>query len=1227
MATRTLNSFRNLSSTLSGNLTSLRDSFDDIFFLHNQTIQKAQNEFQKEIQTSNQLMADLAWKNMTFLEDSLRRDSGERIDQLASVIHQQLIELNSTIYLSSRENAARINSTDQRISHLDSLLNSSITFLESSLSENIRAATSHCLSSLHFLNATLSTSIIHSHHLTLSYLNETRLGIEGNLSAVQNEFNQTIQNLTSVVNSRFEDMNSSVHGLNLTLHQTNEQVSSLSSNTSQAIARSNAILTRVIADVNISLTEFKNVSMTYFESMFENFLVTLQTAQTNFRRDLNNASDFLRGEVSDVNRSLETSIAYLNSSVASNLLDLANETRLSIMSLNSSIDLLQHLIDLNQRDMESKLHLSNRTLAEHVNSSTASLLNHLNLTTSQVRDEMLNLTSHATSKLEILNHSSAESFEELRRIVSHLGLLLYPPTEETASVGDGSWSSSFKKIQSSRIIFDTIAEQMTNLTSRLNTNLSSVQNQTNQNFLLLGGVVNSTKNDMLASLSETSLFLQSLIQLLNESFVQEKLFTLARSEQLESLLSNNTNRLEVLIHNSSGELTKHLRSYQVEVNETLSGMKSGLMDAILDYRTLSINDTNRLLNQFDLLNQTLQSTNRTLSSDIEQTSQSLFQNTTVRLNATDTKIEMAVKNLTGELELLRKNILHDILEPIVVSNQQRFNETERSISLLNESTSSSIKQLVVNTSNSLISLSQNFTSEVNQLLLTITNTHTVLAEALRLLQLNLTSELLATNSTLAGHDSRLTNLTISLSVYQQSQSDMWKENLNNITLLTLSTLDLISDLNSTLARVETSLKGSLETSVTTLSTEWSKALKESNDSQGTKIEEISRNTSAVFMILNQSFSASLQNLTGFLLFEQTQLEKELKSLIGFLQDNMTLEDSLTRDRLIHLLDTSLQQVNATVEHMNSTLLQELSTLSTNTNLAFRAALENVTKLLDDHTLRLDGKMLLFSHRIDHLENSTKSLSDTSAILTLDSALLKADVGQLAASLLDTKQSHLNTLDTLHGLEIQLINVSFLANRSQEELLSLRSQYHALQSQFAQLSLNTSTNLVILHQIFSAVNNSQQASQLFFEEVRDRTSQLRIDFEKEKIRTERIADEVRNLSLVALPKVLSHIDDLNAVNAKDREQLKERLQGEEKKSAELVAVDEALTKRISTLEQEIRDFKDHEVVNLKKGIEDVRNRCEIMTGISHLLSLYDWLSSSRGSQERTRPQSLRRGLSG
>jgi hypothetical protein len=1221
MASRTLNSFRNLSASLSLNISTLREALVELEASQNETALRILSDLRAELQSSSHLLAGQAVENLTALNASLLEFSLIQRALLETKIDSHLVAMNAS--LSSLEATSAGNMSWTRES-LASSINETAQLLEEAFLKNLSSTHSLLLSSLNQLNTSLRSDSLSSLNATSTRFEELHRQLVDEMSRARDDFSLSLLALNSSTGTLFLLLNSSVEDLNQTLLLSNQQIAGLATNTSQAIARSNAILTRVIADVNISLTEFKNASMTSFEEMFDSFSRSLQTAQTTLREGFGETVALLREEAGNETRRARADLQSLNSSVLADLSELMNSTDRSLARVNQTILTLQEHLAWEHLDLETRIQIANETLQRQLVEVSTAISSQVNATSLQLHQDLLQQASNMSRSLGALSSESGESLSQLRQALLSVGQLLYPSptganwTQPTSrAITDESWFGAFVDLsRRSPLVFTLLDERFALLDSEADTNFTRLRNESEARHTELRDLLSSGETALLASLNQSTDALGALIVALNHSLVLERESAALSAREREAFHANETQRLELLIQNSSLAHHQQISAQDVGVRSVLTTLQQNLSTTFLDLQTRTTLADEHALRLVSVLNQTLRSNSSALSAQIASVSNATADSLASLATLVQTNISSVLGTLSTEIASTRFLILNQTLSPLQLAIEESFLGTHERIDTLNSSSATALGLLANTTAGGLDSLSRNFSAEALRLSTVVSLLSSSTAEQVASLGTNFSSEIAAVNRSLLQLHLAEKALSAELSLFQQNQSAAWSEHLLNNSLLARSTTSLLETLNSTLLETNRSATEALLRSHALLSAEWIHSLMAVNESLRAEIAATRGGVVALVSALNESLSATHLSLSQALTGKLSQLERSVGQSQEELRVDFATRETHTRETFSLLLNQTQRGLDSALATTNHSLRSELSSISSRVDQSLLLSLQNTSRLLSDHTLLQDGKVALMAHQIARLDNSTTTLLASSSSLAIDGALLEERVGQLAISMADSKRDQLLTTTSLREMEVALVNATALLSSSQSSLSHLWSDHTSLRHQFTFLLSNTSLNAQLLGHISLLVNASQQATQLSLLEAKDQTSQLRAQFEREQRTVERLGSELRNLTEVTVQKAFAQLDETKAEQARAKERLEESAKRGDAKIADLGTATESLGRRVTGLEQELRGVKELDLGAVKKTIEDGRARCDLMTGTTPPCAVLTQLGDLRKEFERS-----------
>jgi hypothetical protein len=1206
MATRTLNSFRNLSASLGTNISTLRDSLAELDSRQEEALGQTRSTFAAQLAAANELLAEQTFQNLSSLNASLLQSALEQQSLLASQLNSQLFALNSSLSDQWTAAAHRLSSSEDSLTELAARLNLTSQAVETQLETRLMDASEELLSSVAQLNSSLQLGLLLSENRTLTQLEQLRVSLQSDLSIAKADLSGGLQFLETSLSDALSVFNSSVSALETSLQLSNQQLSSLSSNTSQAIARSNAILTRVIAEVNVSLTEYKNASVSSFEEMFESFSLSLHSAQAALRTDFQLSIQETGRELRNETQELGAELRQLNSSLREKFSRLENYANNSASALSDSVGDLRRVLDESQRTVEAQLLSTNISLVSEISGLSASLSSLLNSTAQLLRQDIDLRAANSSARLDGLTQESSGSLRDIRTVLSEVAQLLYPHANPNSSdiarlipgnssgaeISDPSWLPSLRNSsQRSPVIFHLIDQQIATLAAQSLANVSTLRRETEAQGEALQQLLNVSEARLLGEVAGSSALLRQLIASLNQSLAADREAAVLSALSLEVLLSESADNLTTMVRTTALHSEKELTALETTVNKTFSEWRLSFREALAELRNQTTAESSRLESMSTLLNHSLQLGHATLASALTSSSAELAANVSQLSLTTQTNISSLRNTLMEALEAAQDLILNQTLRPWQHFLDSQLNATQTQIAALNSSAANSVRQLSENSSVALALLARNLSAETETLFKAIAQSNRSGAENLRALGNNLTAELSAVNRSLSQLDTRVLLLATNLSLQESSQATLWLQNFANLTALA----DTARSLSVTITEVNRSLGEAVVSSSALLSANWSRSLSAVNSSLSTSIASSSESATALVNRLNSSLSAALladsQELRTQLSRQESQANQSQLELRALLEER----SSQTRTALSAQMNLTRQETIAALSLTNRTLLAEMATLSAEVSLGLRLSLENTSRLLALQSSAQDGQLTLLSHRAGALENISAQLSQASSSSALQVALLNAEVAQLTVSLGATRDEQLLLRQSLRQVELELGNASSLLSSSHNQLSTLRSDQSFLQTQFSSLLLNSSANAAALAQIFSFVNGSQQLVKLALEESRSRCSRLETELEAGRWRTEALEGELRNVSHVALPFALSRMEEVGSAAVKEQGRLEERLGRAEARVGELGAADESLGKRVVGLELETKSLRDTELMVLRKGLEESKERCDALTG--------------------------------
>lgn len=1114
-------------------------------------------------------------------------------------MNNQLNNLNQTLIDLSNTTKEFINSTNFEISSIILNFNNTIQTIQNNISNNIQNTTTLLLNSIDLLNTTFTKELFLSKEVYNNQFQLIQQEILSNFTFLKDDTTLNFEIFEFALSDLNNLFNNTIDWFNNSLQTTNNQISILSSNTSQAIARSNAILTRVIADVNISFTDYKNVSVTYFETMFHTFTNSLLNLQNSLETEFEDKLQLIRSNITEISENFENKIIYLNNSFITKFNQFEEQFNNTISLIQLDLLLLQSLTISNFTRIESKIeNFYNNTISNLLNeSSNIKLI--INETENKLLNNIHNQSLNISNKLIEFQINSSQSLFNLYKVILQLGNILYPHSNISnmllSSQNNQSYSdllNYFYKISNDSIIVDILNDKIHLLDEKTENNITQLLNDIKLQHLQIYDLINITKQNLTLFVNNSSLNLNNSIIQLNNLLLDEKNISLNNFNELKDLLKNESLVLNLRIKNNSELILNELFLLEFSFNETIYQLSKNISKSIEEVRyetnlttnklELKINDENNLIySNISLINKNLNVTENQLNNKILYLKNDTLEN-----------LQLVQRNLLESINLTKWSLLNNTILPLqelVFSNYLIINNT---ILNLNSSLISNIIGLNQSILNQLQLIKQNISIDNQKIFSNISLLNISTNEQFNNLKKNISLEFINTNSTIYLLNNQLKNFTNQYNIDQLISSNLWKNNTLNISLLSSNITSSINRLNSSINLINSTLFQTFQLTKEKLGIEWNQTFILLNRTIRNEIDKARGLTNNLTNELKKNLTTFIDVINTNMTLKHNQLSLEFNKTREELLNTINLKNNQTKDLLIKELQLNHQNLSSSMILLNQTLSKSMIQLLQNVNITLEKTLKEQEQRLINHTLIQDGKLNLLTHQINRAENLTSKALNSLDILTIDTTILKSDVHYLTNNLKETSKKQNETILSLKGVELNLLNITNQLLISQNDIKNLKIDNLKLENKFDYILMNTSHNSYLLNQIFHTINISHESQTLWSKDLLNKTSLLNNEIETSKQRIERIENKIGNITFEQVINKL-HEEENNRI--RNENQIKETIKLIENKLLIGLTKSESLEKQLQEKEYQIKNIYDYELTGIKKSIEESKIKCETLVG--------------------------------
>jgi len=362
-------------------------------------------------------------------------------------------------------------------------------------------------------------------------------------------------------------------------------IQELLSNTSNAIAKSNSILAKVIKDINITLTNLQETSE------FNNTQMQTNIASLNESTHMAiNEMELKIQSFADVSTSASNQVAAFNETISlalehglqSNKDKLINETTNLLLVMNNSWT--ESLMSLNDSVV-----VASHSLREEFNQSFAAQMaevaSDLSSLNSSLTQSILALSVNSTKLIESVEEKAKNDMLSLRQ---DIGAAINDSSSKAIALSLETTVSSFQSLNNS---FQEARAEWSVERAAINNRINFTANAAVDASLLLNEKMDlmedSLRGEASAALSaiskSLSLVTANLTQLLTEGIDQSKAEFLAMSSQLQERVTNLSNSIDV----HTAFIESHMQSFSTSLNNTLETHRKEMDEANVTFSRLS----------------------------------------------------------------------------------------------------------------------------------------------------------------------------------------------------------------------------------------------------------------------------------------------------------------------------------------------------------------------------------------------------------------------------------------------------------------------------------------------------------------------------------------------------------------------------------------------------------------------------------------------------------------
>lgn len=1027
--------------------------------------------------------------------------------------------------------------------------------------------------------------------------------------------------------------------------------SELASNTSAAIARSNAILSKVIGDVNVTLAHFiinSTTDMMQLSAVTEHKLSVLNNSFTSLvdtsfealNASLQNASTALNDSLRQVNDTLGTSLEGLrrNTSDRFNMLesDFNNHTRNNSASFQSTLELI------------SALNISTTTaLAEHGNAtgvSIDSLNQSLQLAFKQEREK-------SNEELTSLTSSLSLTLQDLRAVVSTIASAVFSSSGEIHDIAQvppvpvPPLSKFDTNKVAARALMDKASKGFTSTAQKSSATVqAALENidDTNSNIDALLVDPEWEAYSIIRSAHSFNDVLRNDVKAMNTSMMEA-------NYQLRNDLNSTRDALSANINTTSSATMDHLKTTNstlwsglAAINTTLMTLNAShegkfedvraalhaLQASLVDYMQTTAAAAHQNLSgvaditraNFTQIGLDLEKVSVTLQNDsdsrhMEQTQAMKALNFSISaVNSTctlgiTTLGQITHQNLTGLNSSLNEALMglsasmSGKVDSLNVSLDNHRVHAASQFQALNASIVGGMTDMRTNVKSVQQSMSESLNDAINGIKTASSaeyghihgNISAVAANA----SLALTAfkdithmQLVDINASIALLQQMDIDTIGRIAAFEVLQTDKWATHDKSFDLYVTDATSQRALLTSQIEKDKKELHDTIESKVGNTSTVLTSYCNDINRTIYNDLTIYKATSNMRLTDINSSLIAVIknvhENLTASHTASTAHFEKELVALQVNIS-NVATSDRRTFEKNISDLSVHTERV---LESTNSSLRNEMRLLSEHVDESLRVSIISHQDMLSHYKLAMEGNMSLANYRISQAEDKLSRLEDVSSSATFELAKLTTGYTQLSSDTMQLKESNEVISEKISSLQLQMLSNEMASYTNGNLTVKLASQTEHAQQQLLYLSQNCSMNSDILHYMLSHVNSSLIGVHEHSAVADLKVDNLKATVDKDSGRLTAIESQLGAISLSALKAEVTTMSTSHESHVKSSREVMEKFQ---KETSELTSSHQESMRKLMSVEQRLSGIVEYNLSSIKSTVDSSTSRTTSLVG--------------------------------